>query len=192
MKKINIIPLFIILSTLVSCSCKTGFEYANFNGMEMRTIDKLHVELLLPKNIEIEYFSGKYLNDSIVRNEARVDLHTLYRGCLTEWSKYFHITIEQFDKTNYEEHIYKETYYYNACEDKIVKYDDRYADYEKYDLALMNYYISPDEIYFERTVIKNNIYIIISARFDKNIERKNDYSSDINAMISIMNSLKFI
>lgn len=160
--------------------------------MEIRTIDKLNVELLLPKNIEIEYFSGHYINESIERNEAWIDLHTLYRGCLTEWSKYFYIKIEQFDKNNYEEVIYNKTYHYNACEDIIVKYDDPYADYEKFELALMNYYISPNEIYFERTITKNNRYIIISARFDKNIERKKDYSLDINAMISIMNSLKII
>jgi hypothetical protein len=177
---------------LVTCCCKSGHERANFNGMEWETIEKLHIELKLPKNIDIEYFSGKYVNDTIDRNVAWIRLHTLYSGCLIERNRYFYIEIEQFDKNNYEKHIDKTTYYYDQCDGKKVKYADKYEDYKRYDLANMRYYISSEEIYFERTVSNNNIYVIITAHFDKRSDRKSDYDEDIYPMITIMNSLRII
>lgn len=189
----NIIALIFCVIISSSCFCKKGAYRADFNSMEYKILEPLNLKLLLPINAKVEYFKGKYINESIERNRADITLHTLYKGCLAEWSDYFYIDIEAFDKKNYLLNQEKLKYYFH-CGDNVKKdYMDQFINDEKHEFDGMVYYVSDNEINFFKTIqFDENTFVVISAFYDKRQERKEDYSKDIYPLMTIFYSIELL
>jgi len=181
-----------LAGTSSSSACKTGHYRADFNTLKIAQLKPLNIQLLLPINVEIEFFKGKYRGQTIERNEAKIYLHTLYGGCLVEWQRYFVLDVQVFDKQNYDAELDRKTYYEDPCQNfKKVAYDD-FKDYDKYKIGDINYYTSSDRIFFKRYFqLDDNTFVMATADFNKRLDKKANYSRDISGAIDILKSIQF-